>query len=134
MVGLGITLDFPSAAAYMQAWKETQEKSLDDTWVRVTGSTMCLSIHWDKGVIFNPRGKSRKSRRYVPLTERVKAALVSRKESSTKEDGSSHQRRPAPGTLRTARFRSSGWKPNGWRVFQNRSFCIVLVIASQPTR
>jgi hypothetical protein len=22
--------------------------------------------------------------------------------------------------------------PNGWRVFQNRSFCIVLVIASQP--
>ena len=30
-------------------------------------------------VIFNPRGKSRKSRRYVPLTERVKAALLMRK-------------------------------------------------------
>lgn len=28
-------------------------------------------------MIFNPRGKSRKSRRYVPLTERVKAALLS---------------------------------------------------------
>lgn len=38
------------------------------------------NIHWDKGVIFNPRGKSRKSRRYVPLTERVKAALLARKE------------------------------------------------------
>ncbi|HUE54137.1 MAG TPA: tyrosine-type recombinase/integrase [Terriglobales bacterium] len=38
------------------------------------------SIHWDKGLIFNPRGKSRKSRRYVPLTERVKAALVARDE------------------------------------------------------
>ena len=37
------------------------------------------NIHWDKGLIFNPRGKSRKSRRYVPLTERVKAALVARK-------------------------------------------------------
>ena len=37
------------------------------------------NIHWDKGLIFNPRGKSRKSRRYVPLTERVKAALLMRK-------------------------------------------------------
>jgi site-specific recombinase XerD len=36
-------------------------------------------IHWDKGLIFNPRGKSRKSRRYVPLTERVRVALVARK-------------------------------------------------------
>ena len=31
-------------------------------------------------MIFNPRGKSRKSRRYVPLTERVKAALLMRRE------------------------------------------------------
>src|SRR5438132_405855 len=31
-------------------------------------------------LIFNPRGKSRKSRRYVPLTERVNVALVARKE------------------------------------------------------
>jgi integrase len=37
------------------------------------------NIHWDEGVIFNPRGKSRKSRRYVPLTDRVKAALLGRK-------------------------------------------------------
>jgi site-specific recombinase XerD len=37
------------------------------------------NIHWDKGLIFNPRGKSRKSRRYVPPTERVKVALVARK-------------------------------------------------------
>ena len=37
------------------------------------------NIHWDKGLIFNPRGKSRKSRRYVPLTERVKAALLMHK-------------------------------------------------------
>ena len=38
------------------------------------------NIHWGKGLIFNPRGKSRKSRRYVPLTERVKVALLARKE------------------------------------------------------
>src|SRR5260370_27716844 len=38
------------------------------------------NIHWDKGLIFNPRGKSRKSRRYVPLTERVNVALLDRKE------------------------------------------------------
>src|SRR5947199_4624055 len=31
-------------------------------------------------LIFNPRGKSRKHRRYVPLTERVNVALVARKE------------------------------------------------------
>jgi integrase len=37
------------------------------------------NIHWDKGLIFNPRGKSRKSRRYVPLTERMKLALLARK-------------------------------------------------------
>src|SRR5258708_23447878 len=39
------------------------------------------NIHWDKGLIFNPRGKSRKSRRYVPLTERAKAPLFARKQS-----------------------------------------------------
>ncbi len=37
------------------------------------------NIHWERGVIFNPRGKSRKSKRYVPLTERMKAALLARK-------------------------------------------------------
>ena len=37
------------------------------------------NIHWEHGVIFNPRGKSRKSKRYVPLTERMKAALLRRK-------------------------------------------------------
>ena len=37
------------------------------------------NIHWDRGVIFNPRSKSWKSRRYVPLTERVEAALLVRK-------------------------------------------------------
>jgi integrase len=41
------------------------------------------NIHWEKGLIFNPRGKSRKSRRYVPLTERVKAALLARKDISS---------------------------------------------------
>jgi Phage integrase family len=37
------------------------------------------NIHWDKRLIFNPRGKSRRSRRYVPLTERMKLALLARK-------------------------------------------------------
>ncbi len=37
------------------------------------------NIHWEQGVIFNPRGKSRKSKRYVPLTERMKAALLALK-------------------------------------------------------
>ena len=40
------------------------------------------NIHCDKGLIFNPRGKSRKSRRYVPLIERVKAALLTRKDGA----------------------------------------------------
>ena len=33
-------------------------------------------------MIFNPRSKSRKSRRYVPLTERVRASLPARKEGA----------------------------------------------------
>lgn len=41
------------------------------------------NIHWEHDVIFNPRGKSRKSKRYVPLTERMKAALLARKEEAT---------------------------------------------------
>ena len=35
-------------------------------------------VKWDRGLIFVPR-KSRKSKRYVPLSGRVKAALLSRK-------------------------------------------------------
>src|SRR5258707_12842200 len=38
------------------------------------------NIHRDKGLIFNLRRKSRKSRRYVPLIERVKAPLFARKQ------------------------------------------------------
>ena len=41
------------------------------------------NIHWDRGVIFNPRGKSKKSRRWVPLTDRVKAALLAYKGDRT---------------------------------------------------
>jgi integrase len=36
-------------------------------------------VKWDREVIFVPRSKSRKSKRYVGMTERVKAALLSRK-------------------------------------------------------
>ena len=36
-------------------------------------------VKWDRELIFVPRSKSRKSKRYVPLSERVKAALLSRK-------------------------------------------------------
>jgi integrase len=27
------------------------------------------NIHWERGMIFNPRGNSCKSKRYVPLTD-----------------------------------------------------------------
>ena len=37
------------------------------------------NIHWERNVIYNPRGKSKKSERYVPLTERVKQVLLARK-------------------------------------------------------
>jgi integrase len=36
-------------------------------------------VKWNQEVIFIPRSKSRKSKRYVGITERVKAALLSRK-------------------------------------------------------
>jgi integrase len=35
-------------------------------------------VKWDNDVIFVPRGKSLKSRRYVPLSERLRTALLSR--------------------------------------------------------
>jgi integrase len=36
-------------------------------------------VKWDRDLIFVPRSKSRKSKRYVPLSERVRAALFLRK-------------------------------------------------------
>ena len=36
-------------------------------------------VKWDRDLIFVPRSKSRKSKRYVPLSERVRVALLSRK-------------------------------------------------------
>jgi integrase len=39
-------------------------------------------VHWDRGSIFVPRSKSRKSKRYVPLSDRVRAALRVRSRGS----------------------------------------------------
>jgi len=39
-------------------------------------------VKWDRGLIFVPRSKSRKSKRYVPLSERVKSALLLRTKNS----------------------------------------------------
>jgi integrase len=39
-------------------------------------------VHWDRGSIFVPRSKSRKSKRYVPLSDRVRAALQVRSKDS----------------------------------------------------
>ena len=36
-------------------------------------------VHWDRDVIFVPRSKSRKSKRFVGITSRVRAALIARK-------------------------------------------------------
>jgi integrase len=38
------------------------------------------NIYWDRGLIINPAASPAKSRHYVLLTERVKAALLMRKE------------------------------------------------------
>jgi integrase len=39
-------------------------------------------VHWDRGSIFVPRSKSRKSKRFVPLSDRVRAALEVRSKNS----------------------------------------------------
>lgn len=39
-------------------------------------------VHWESGSIFVPRSKSRKSKRYVPLSDRVRAALEQRQKDS----------------------------------------------------
>lgn len=45
---------------------------------------MCWdNVLWDKHLIFNPNGKTVKSRRHVPLSDRVRAALKARAEGST---------------------------------------------------
>jgi hypothetical protein len=53
-------------------------------------------------LIFKPRGKSPKSQRYVPLTERVEAALLMRKEGVNEGMGvlvkHSPSRSPTTGT------------------------------------
>ncbi len=72
------------------------------------------NILWDRNVIFNPRGKSKKSRRYVPLTDRVKAALLARKGDRT-EGWSSRRRARSRDTFPTERFPNSGGRPRDWR-------------------
>ena len=39
-------------------------------------------VHWNRELIFVPRSKSRKSQRYVPLSDRVRAALQARSKDS----------------------------------------------------
>lgn len=41
------------------------------------------NVLWDKHLIFNPDGKTQKSRRYVPLSDRVRATLRTRAEGAT---------------------------------------------------
>jgi integrase/recombinase XerC len=41
------------------------------------------NVLWDKNLIYNPDGKTRKARRHVPLSERVRLALRERAETST---------------------------------------------------
>jgi integrase len=43
------------------------------------------NILWDKDLIFNPDGKTRQSRRYVPLSDRVRAVLKARAASLESE-------------------------------------------------
>lgn len=41
------------------------------------------NVLWDKGLIFNPSGKTEKARRYVPLSDRVRAILQARANGRT---------------------------------------------------
>ena len=43
------------------------------------------NVLWDKNLIFNPDGKTQKSRRHVPLSERVRTALRARAEGAASE-------------------------------------------------
>ena len=40
-------------------------------------------VAWDRGMIFIPQGKTRRSRRYVPMSDRVTAALHLRRNDQT---------------------------------------------------
>jgi len=40
-------------------------------------------VKWDRELIFVPRSKSRKSKRYVPLSQRVKTTLCMRPQTSS---------------------------------------------------
>ena len=53
------------------------------------------NVLWDKGLIFNPDGKTEKARRYVPLSDRVRAILQARANGAA-EGGCFHRqgRRP----------------------------------------
>jgi integrase len=43
------------------------------------------SVLWDKNLIFNPDGKTEKSRRHVPLSDRVRRLLRARAQGATSE-------------------------------------------------
>jgi len=88
-------------------------------------------VKWDREVIFVPRSKSRKSKRNVGMTERVKAALLARK-GEANEGWVFPSARATSGHLKPCKNNSTA--PSDWPGFLHPSCSTVLVIAFRRTR
>lgn len=91
-------------------------------------------LEWERELIFIPRSKSRKSKRFVGLTARVRAALLAHK-TGMNEGWVFPSARAKSGHLETVQKQFERAKRMaGLLVCLNQSCCTVLVIASLPMR
>jgi integrase len=65
------------------------------------------NVHWDSAFYFNPKGKTRKARRHVPLSERVLALLRTIHEEQPKEQ--SRMSKPREGWVFPSKKAPSGY-------------------------
>ena len=88
-------------------------------------------VKWERELIFVPRSKSRKSKRFVGITQRVRADCGRAKPMRTRVG---YFLPLVPNRVIWKRCRSNSNGPNDWPVCLNQSCCTVLGIASRPMR
>ncbi len=66
------------------------------------------NVDWDGAFYFNPKGKTRKARRHVPLSERVIGLLRTIRQAQSREQSASRESQPREGWVFPSKKAPSG--------------------------
>ena len=108
-------------------------------------------VQWERGVIFVPQSKSRKSKRFVGITGRVREALLARVNPQVillpagghkitaqmkirARPRASYSPQSAPGQVTSKLYRSNSITPRLYLAFPNQLYCTARVTAFPLTR